>query len=301
MSYFILFFNFIALFFWVRLWSAPAKEFYFNPFLSGTVKLTDTILAFLRPVLYMPAQAAACCVMLFIVVFKTVALHRLNIGWNITVGTYFNFSPPAAANPVLPILLFSFMQTALFIIRLWTVYLLVRLITPAFRSSRALEALDFFCRPFSWIPFALQPLALLALHGVTALILTRTGSLGITPHPLGEPTPSAVSPFMQGTILLQMLKTGWLAALSLADGLMLLTRCLFALIIGNLLAAISRAQGLSIICSEGVEMLLGRFARRGAAGMGFDFTPLIFFFVVDLLYNSVCQVLLRLIHSPMFN
>ncbi|MDD4024350.1 MAG: hypothetical protein PHG71_04965 [Kiritimatiellae bacterium] len=301
MSYLILFFNILTLFFWVRLWSAPAREFYFNPFLSGTVKLTDSVLSFLRPVLYMPAQAAAFCVMLFLVVFKTVALYRLNVGWGITVGTYFNFSPPATANPAVAILFFSFMQTAMFIIRLWTVYLLVRLITPAFRKSRALEALGFFCRPFSWTPFALQPLALLALHGAIALILTRTGGLGITPHPLGEPRAAAVSPFLQGSIALQLLKTGWLAALSVADGLMLLTRCLFALILGNLLSAITRAQGLSLICGEGVEMLLGRFARRGAAGMGFDFTPLIFFFVVDLLYNSICQALLRLIHSPMFN
>lgn len=301
MSYLILFFNILALLFWIRLWSAPDREFYFNPFLSGTVKLTDSVLAFLRPVLYMPARVAAFCVMVFIVVFKTAAIYRLNVGLNITVGTYFNFSPPAATNPAVPVLMFSFMQTAIFIVRLWTVYLLVRLITPAFRSSRALEALGFFCRPFSWVPLALQPLALLALHGVIALILTRTGVLGITPHPLGEPRPSAVSPFLHGNLALQMLKTGWLAALSFADGLMLLTRCLFALIIGNLLAALTRAQGLVLICSEGVEMLLGRFARRGAAGMGFDFTPLVFFFVVDLMYNSVCQVLLRLIHSPMFN
>ncbi len=301
MSYFILFFNILVLLFWVRLWSEPAREFYFNPFLSGTVKLTDSIIAFLRPVLLMPPKAAAFAVVLFIIIFKTVLFYRLNLGWNITLGTYFSFAPPAAAKPALPILLFSFLQTALFLMRLWTVYLLIRLITPAFRSSRALEALDFFCRPFSWIPFPLQPLVLLALHGAMALILTRIGALGIAPHPLGEPKLSAASPFLHGTLVLQMLKTGWLAALSLADGLMLLTRCLFALIIGNLLTAITRAQGLSLICGEGVEMLLGRFARRGAAGMGFDFTPLIFFFVVDLMYNSVCQVLFKLIHSPMFN
>lgn len=301
MSYFILFFNILVLFFWVRLWSAPAREFYFNPFLSGTVKLVDSVLAFLRPVLYMPAQAASFCIMLFIMIFKTVALYRLNGGWDITIGTYFNFSPPAAANPAVAITLFSFMQTALFLIRLWTVYLLVRLITPAFRTSRALEALAFFCRPFSWTPFILQPLVLLALHGATALILVRTGVLGIPPHPLAEPRAVTASPFLQGPFALQLLKTAWLAMLSFSDGLMLLTRCLFALIIGNLLAAVMRAPGLLLICNEGVEMLLGRFARRGAAGMGFDFTPLIFFFVIDLLYNGICQALFRLIHAPIFN
>jgi len=44
--------------------------------------------------------------------------------------------------------------------------------------------------------------------------------------------------------------------------------------------------------------LLGRFARRGGNGMGFDFTPLIFFFVIDLMYGSICRILFELIQSP---
>jgi len=50
-----------------------------------------------------------------------------------------------------------------------------------------------------------------------------------------------------------------------------------------------------------VELLLGRFARRGGAGMGLDFTPLIFFFVVDLLYSSIGRVLIQLMHVPLLN
>ena len=70
MDYLIYVFNLLLLLFWIRLWSAPAKEFYFNPFLSGTVKFTDSVLAFLRPVLNMPEQAAALVVMLFVILFR---------------------------------------------------------------------------------------------------------------------------------------------------------------------------------------------------------------------------------------
>lgn len=297
MFYLLLVFNVIFLLFWLRLWSAPDKEFYFNPFLSGTIKLTDSVIAFLRPVLYMPEQAAALVILLFLILFKALLFVRLNLAWNITLGTFFQFAP-ARAEDLPHLLLFSVLHIAAFLLRLWTVYLLVRLITPPFRTTRATEALAFFARPFSRLPALAQPFALFALHVALAFALSRTGALSILVQPLEAPKPALTSPFTEGPLYVQLLRTGWLGALSFADGLMLLTRGLFVLIIGNLGAAIVQARGATIICSEGAELLMGRFARRSTVGMGFDFTPLIFFFVVDLLYNSVCRSLYELIHSP---
>lgn len=301
MDYLKLIFNVIFLLFWVRFWSAQKSEFHFNPFLSGTVRLTDSVLLFLRPVLALPEQAAALAVMVFITLFKAVLFHRLGIGWGIRLGTYFQFAADPAAGPVVNTLLFSVLHAAVFILRLWSAYLLVKWITPPFRVTRATEALGFFARPFSWLPPLAQPVALLALHGLLAFALAHLGTLSVIPQPLEPAQAAPVSPFLAGPIAFQLLKTGWLAALSFADGLMLLTRGLFALIIGNLLAAVLQARGLMVICNEGVELLLGRFAKRGVGGMGFDFTPLIFFFVVDLMYNSICRGLYELIHSPFFN
>lgn len=300
MFYLLLVFNVIFLLFWLRLWSAPDKEFYFNPFLSGTIKLTDSVIAFLRPVLYMPEQAAALVILLFLTLFKTLLFVRLNFAWNITLGTYFLFAPARAEN--LPhLLLFSVLHIAAFLLRLWTVYLLVRLITPPFRTTRATEALAFFARPFSRIsPFA-QPFVLIGLHAALAFAVSRTGVLHIFSQVTEAPKTAMTSPFLEGPYYAQLLRVGWLAALSLADGLALLVRMLFAFIIGNLGAALFQARGATLICSEGVELLLGRFARHGVGGMGFDFTPLIFFFVVDLLYNSICRGLYELIQSPLLN
>jgi hypothetical protein len=110
-----------------------------------------------------------------------------------------------------------------------------------------------------------------------------------------------LNPFMSGPLYAQFLKTFWLAVLSFSDGLMFLTRGLFVLIIANFGAALLQSRGAAILCSEGVELLLGRFARRGGTGMGFDFTPLIFFFVADLLYTSIGRVLLQLMYTPFLN
>jgi hypothetical protein len=311
MDYLLYTFHIATLLFWIRLWSAPSREFYFNPFLSGTTRLTDSVLAFLRPVLALPEQAAALIVLLVILLFKTLLIWHLGGEWLIRIGLSFEFAPRMAGDRLAPILLFSALQTAVFIARLWTVYLLVRLITPAGRATRAAEALAFFVRPLSRLPLLAQPVVLFALHILLAFLLSRTGTLhaasGLlqlaeqTSAGAALPETAALNPFLSGPLYAQALKTGWLAALSVADGLMLLTRSLFILILANLGAALLQSHGATILCSEGVDLLLGRFARRGGAGAGFDFTPLIFFFVVDLLYNSVCQSLYRLIHSPFFN
>ncbi|MDR2850394.1 MAG: hypothetical protein LBW77_07665 [Verrucomicrobiota bacterium] len=306
MDYLLYAFHIALLLFWTRLWSVPSKEFYFNPFLSGTARLTDSVLVFLRPVLALPEQAAACAVLLFILFFKTVVLWRLGGDWLIQLGMSFEFAPRAADGQFAPVLLFSALQAALFLVRLWTVYLLVRLITPAARTTRAGEALAFFARPFSDIPLFIQPVVLFALHALLALCVTRLeafhafADFGQAIQPMSDQA-AAPSPFLSGPLYAQLLKTGWLAALSFADGLMLLTRGLVILIVGNFVSAMFQSRGVAIICSEGVELLMGRFARRVGAGTGFDFTPLIFFFVINLLYTSICQGLSNLIRSPYLN
>ena len=295
-------FNILLLLFWIRLWAAPDKEFYFNPFLSGTVRLTDSVLAFLRPVLNFPEQVAAVLIILFTVAFKTLLMARLNVVWALTFGTDFRYTPSVTGNPWAPLLLFSAFHFAAFLLKFWSVYLLVKLITPAQRVNRATEALDFFARPFSRLPFYAQPVVLVALHVALAFAVSRTGVLS-TVNPLTQETKTiAASPFLSGNLFAQLLKTGWLAALSMADGLALQIRALFVLIIGNLGASVFQAQGPLILCSEGVELLMGRFARsRAATQVGIDFTPLVFFFVVDMLYRGICLGIANLISLPLLN
>ncbi len=297
---FTLLFNLMLLLFWVRLWSSPSGEFHFNPFLSGTVRLTDSVFSFLRPVLRLPEQAAALLILVFIVAFKTLFVSRLGGHWSLTIGAVFQFAPPVAGDLWGPRFLYSALDAALFFAHVWTVYFLVLAISSQQRASRAAEAFAYFARPFSRLPFLAQPVALLVIHGLLALTLSRTGVLTETlPNQTAEP--SAASPFLSGPLLLQGLRTGWLAVLSFADGLALLTRTLFVLILGNFAAAILQIGGIAVVCHEAVEMLMGRFARnRTATGMGLDFTPLIFFFVISITYDSIRAGLFNLIHSNFF-
>jgi hypothetical protein len=294
-------FNVLMLLFWVRLWSAPANEFYFNPFLSGTVRLTDAAHAFLRPVLRLPEQASALLLVLFVGVFKTLLLGRLGTTWSLDIGSVFRFGPSPSGELWAPHFLFSALDFAQFLLRLWTVFFLVQALSFRQRAGRALEAFAFFARPFSSLPFLAQPAALLALHGLLAFALSRAGVLTEALSDQAVETPTA-SPFLTGPLLLQALRTCWLGVLSFADGLLLLTQSLFVLILGNFVASLFQIGGAMVICHEAVEMLLGRFARnRGATGLGLDFTPLIFFFVVSLTYDSIRAGLLNLIQFPFFH
>lgn len=302
LDYLLVLFNLLLLLFWTRLWSAPAREFHFNPFLSGTVRLTDSACAFLRPV-FGPFERLACLAILLAgVTFKALLVGRLGGSWTLELGGLYAFSAPAAAGRWGPHFLYSTLHTAAFLIRCWTVFLLVQFLSAGRRASRASEAFAFFCRPFSGLPLLAQPVALLALHAGLACALSRTGALSLLPLPDHAGGPVEASPFLTGPLAAQALKTGWLAVLSCADGLALLMRGLIVFILGNFGAALLQARGAALICHEAVELLLGRFARRQpAAGMGLDFTPLIFFFVVNLLYDSVRVGLHRLIQTPLFN
>ena len=310
MDYLLYAFHGLVLVFWVRLWSASSNEFHFNPFLSGTVRFTDSVFAFLRPVLFLPEQAAAAAVVAFTLGFKAALLWHLNAKWSIDIGTLFLFMPRLPATPdgqFAPILAFSAAQFAVFMVRLWTVYLLVRLITPSSRVTRATDALAYFSRPFSRLPIFAQPFALLALHALLALFLTRACASATFPSleaMAGDMTANPSTdgaPFLTGTALAQFLKVGWLAALSFADGFKFMMNALFVVILGSLGAAVLQARNAMIIFSEAVELLLGRFARKGSAAMGIDFTPIIFIIVVNLMYGSICQTLHKLIHSPFLN
>lgn len=309
MKYLILFLHLCVLLFWLRLWTRPAREFYFNPFLSGLTRLTDNILTFLRPILALPESLAAAVILIFTLLFKGLLLARLALPCEINIGSTFVFALASPHDGLGYTLLFSTLQVLFFIVHLWTLHLLVLLINPPLRTSRALEALAFIARPCSKLPLIPQVFVVLGLHFALVYLLINLPMVGqhLVAHAALNPDGGtalnalANSPFNGGALPARLLKIIWLALLSFLDGLHLLARALFACVLANLATLLWRSNLLAILSSEGIELLLGRFARRGAAAMGLDFTPLIFFFVADLLYRSGCQLLYTMINNPWLN
>lgn len=299
MLYLQLIVNLFLLLFWVRFWVKPANEFYFNPFLSGTTRFVDSILQFLRPVLMLPDQLAALVLLSFFCVFKTIFFMRFGGGVSLSFGTIFSFTPDPQQATLGFQILHGALHFALFIVRLWTLYLIIRLLAKPTRLTRAAEALAFFARPFSLLPFIAQPVVLLGLHFcLTALII----SIGFTPSVLSTLIPDAQAPaadiFLSGHLIAVLLKIGWLSLMSCADGLMWINNALLLSIVGSFFSMLFGLKTVMLICAESVDVLLGRFSRRQTATSGIDFTPMIFFFIVNFAYGIIQTGLYKLITSP---
>jgi hypothetical protein len=299
MVYLQLIVNLFLLLFWVRFWVRPANEFYFNPFLSGTTRFVDSIVQFLRPVIMLPDQLAALALLSFFCVFKTIFFMRFGGGVTLSYGTIFSFTPDLQHASFSYQLLYGGLQFGLFIVRLWTLYFIVRILARPTRLTRAAEAFAFFARPFSLIPFLLQPFVLIALHFcITALII----SLGFIPSVLSALISNAQAPatdiFLTGHPLAVLLKLGWLSLMSYGDGLMWMNNALLLFILGNFLSMIFGFKTVMLICTESVDVLLGRFSRRQTATSGIDFTPMIFFFIVNFIYGIIQTGLYKLITAP---
>jgi len=283
---------------WLRIWVKPANEFYFNPFLSGTTRLVDSVLNFMRPVLMLPDQAAAFVLLAFFCVFKTLFFLRFGNGVFLTFGTIFAFEPAPDKDAFSLQILYGTLQFGFFLVRLWTLALLVRLIAPPKRLTRAREAFTFFTRPFSSFPFILQPFLLLGLHFCLTITMLNLGFIPNTlpvliQHPLGN----ASDFFLTGQSLNLLLKTGLLSLMSFGDGLMWLNNALVLCLAGSFLSMIFGWKTIALISSEGIEVFLGRFTRRQTATSGIDFTPIIFYFIVYILYSTVQIGLYKLIAS----
>jgi hypothetical protein len=96
-----------------------------------------------------------------------------------------------------------------------------------------------------------------------------------------------------------LLKAGWLSLMSFGDGMIWLNNALVLCLAGSFLSMIFGWKTVTLISIEGIEVFLGRFARRQTATVGIDFTPIIFYFIVYILYAMIQMGLYNLISSPL--
>jgi hypothetical protein len=284
--------NLLLLLFWVRLWSRPEHDLYFNPFLSAPTRLTDRVLDFLRPVLPLPQRVTALLVLVFLLTLRAAALNyfRPEVPWSITLGTLFRFAPRDAGLPGM--LLFSTLQFLFFVVRFWGVYVFVQLLTPVPRRDRASEAFHFAALPLSMLRRWAHPLVLVAAHALLVYELNAVSVLDAA-NPLSAELKTFVPPAAGAAGHVPFLAC--LTLFSLADPLLLAMHLMFACLIGSFIAALLQSPMLQAVCAEGVNVLLGNAGRRLVVGF-IDLTPLLFMAAVYLAHNIlVFSLLLSLI------
>ena len=264
--------DFVLLLFWVRLWSLPHQELYFNPFLSAPTRLTDQVLDFLRPVLPLPGRLLALCLILFLLAFRAVSLHHFcpDEPWVLNIGAILNFSPNLPG--MHGAMAFSALHFLFFVANYWGIYVLTQLLTPVMRRDRASEALHVAALPLAALRRWAQILLLLAVHGVLMFELSLVGTFY---NPL-LPVTASFNPW---------LNLACLSLISLADLLKVAWQLMFGLLMGSFAASLLQNPALSAICTESVATLLGT-RKRLLVGL-IDLTPLLYMASLYLLYTLI--------------
>ncbi len=291
MDIFLLLTNLLLLLFWVRLWSQPDRELYFNPLLSAPTRLTDRVLDFLRPALPLPERLTTLLLLVFLLAFRGAAWHHLRPEepWAVAIGPLFRFVPrePGVAGA----LAFSLLSFLFFIACYWGAYVLTQFLTPVRRRDRTSEAFRFAALPLAALPRGAQLLLLLAVHGVLVYVLCLIGSPGTAPTPQASPgtAPTVALPAL--TLTLQPIQLVYMGLLSVADLLVTALHLMFALLVGSFAAALLQNPATGILCNEGIATLLG---TRRRLMIGFlDLTPLLYLIALHLLYlQAVCPFLI---------
>ena len=290
MDTFLLLTNLLLLLFWVRLWSQPDRELYFNPLLSAPTRLTDRVLDFLRPALPLPERLTTLLLLVFLLAFRGAAWYRLfpEAPCAVTIGPLFRFVPrePGVAGA----LAFSLLSFLFFVACYWGVYVLTSFLTPVRRRDRTSEAFRFAALPLAALPRVAQLLLLLAVHGALLYVLCQVGIPGAAPTPQASSghVPAAALPAL--TLTQQPIQLVYLGLLSVADLLATALHLMFALIVGSFAAALLQNPAIGILCNEGIAVLLG---TRQRLMIGFlDLTPLLYLVALHLLYiQAICPFL----------
>jgi len=281
----------LLLLFWVRLWTPSEREFHFNPFLSGPMRLVDGAISFLRPILpAVPERIVCLLIMAAGLAFRAVLFFRLGFPWRLTLGALFTFVPKA--DGLSGALAFSTLDFLFFIARLWSLYFLIQLLTPVWRRDRAAQAFHFAALPFSLLRRPAQLAVMVAVHLLLVSEAVRYGQFGLPPLP---PLPIAPLALDIDPAWAHLLRLGWLTAASISDGLLAMRNCLLAFVFGGLAAALIQNHGLRQITQEAMIVVMGRFGRRPVLVGLFDLTPILFFVAINLIHGLLSSVLMVLI------
>ncbi len=255
------------------------RDWIFNPYLLWTGRVTNGVGRVATDILPgLPARGGAGVALLFLLAFRgALMVAAANVKWALPVGSTFFFHPRSGW---IGAIAFSVLNFASFLVHFWGLALLVQILAePATSRTRIRQAIDAFAAPFSRGPVWARAFAVVAVNVMLAVALRHFADAGI-----GEIRRDFTSIFHVETPARLAAAYGGLALLSLMDVLDFARQALILAIFASLFAAIIQNRTLAAFFLELQNMLLGRFSRR-PIGLGmFDFTPILFFLAVNVIY-----------------
>lgn len=256
------------------------SAYFFNPVLLTTNKVTDKILDFTTPLFPgLRKTAVSIIVLVFLLAFRGALMTSAgHSNWSIIIGSTLQFFPrPGWVNAIT----FSFLDFAAFLIHFWGMSLFISVISGGKSYDRIRQAIDVFARPVSLTPVFMQLIAVFVANAVLVYVLCNYTE-GILGSAARAPFQSA---FKTDTSVNIISTYAGITLFSIGDILSFVRQALILTIFASLFAAIFSNRSMSAICMELQNALMGRFARRQLSVGLFDFTPVIFFIVLNIVYG----------------
>ncbi len=280
------FFNLFLLAFWFHLWTGSDFRLSYNPYLGTFRRLTNAVIAFLKPAfVVLSERAVALVAILMLLTLRAFAAPHTDSGWILHVG--FEWRQPQEGD-MGSFLIFTLLSFAVFLFRLWS-FAIVFLRTDAHDAQQQpTSALHALCEPFVRIPYLWRPPALLAFGMILVAALSLSGPpTHLSPYTQGLvvlPSPSASPTFIVGCLISAM--RGWVEVLSLLVQMMLI------FIIGSWVGLLTGTPAVSLACREWTDTLLGPLRRYPLRIGMIDLSPLIYIVVLGLVQGFLHAILL---------
>jgi uncharacterized protein YggT (Ycf19 family) len=277
-------YNMLLLVFWFRIWTDKDRNLFFNPYLAPFGRLSDSAVAFLRPVFRkIPDRLIAATALVFLIVFRGLAMPQ-DIEWELVFGIQLRSQTNS-----LSYLYFSFLSFAMFLFTIWGISLIYVRTEKRSSSDHATGTLYYLSRPFSDIKPELRPATLLAVGIVLAILFNSAGRPALARF-AGMTLPPDIYVRQPGLTALLMKSTvealaAWVQVLPAIRSMLLI------LIIGSWVAMFASAQSLMVLCRGWIDFLLGPLRRYPIRIGMIDLTPIVFFIGVGFAFQFLMSIL----------
>lgn len=279
-------FNMVLFIFWFRIWASDSRDTFFNHLMGPISRLADSIIRFLSPVfLGLPARIIAVLVFVFLVILRGMAVPYSAV-WTLTIG----FQRGADTSNLFSCILFSVLSFAVFLFKIWGISLIyVR--TGAAPYNHAAGTLFHVSLPFTRIRPEYRPITLLAIGMVLVGLTDYFGNPQLTPHS---------QYYIQGNIgwgdnplLLILVKLCIVALAGWTGVLTTLAELMIFLIVVSWIAMFANSVPIRMFCREGIDFLLGPLRKHPIVIGMLDITPIIFFFIIQLVQGLLMAILIN--------
>ena len=271
-------YNLILLLFWNRIWSTDSFDMIRNPLLAPIVRIQNKVIGFLQPVLpFLPKQIIAATVLFFLIAFRGVAIPPTT-EWSLMFGLR---GASIQSGGILTNILFSLLSFAIFTFKIWAISLIYIKTKKQAAYSNNTDALFHLSKPFSLLEISIRPLVIMIFG-----ILIAYGLLTIGSNQLNI-----------SALLVTLTKLAILSLSGLISILPIIRQLIILMIIGSLISSLISSHHIHAFCREGIDTLIGPMRRYPIRIGMFDLTPIVFIFLLDIIWQILNGILFNALQS----